>query len=51
MQFGKPDKFLVADGGVVVFERVVQVPNNKDIPNFTLSVTSLPFGLCSMLTS
>ena len=51
MQFGKPDKFLVADGGVVVFERVVQVPNNKDIPNFALNVTSLPFGLCSMLTS
>jgi len=44
---------LVADVGVVVFERVVQgtgfvqVPSNKDIPNFTLNVTSLPLGLCS----
>ena len=59
MQFGEPDDgFLVAsglvvDGGVVVLERVVQgaefvqVPSNKNIPNFTLNVTSLPFDLCS----
>jgi len=52
VQFGGPDNgFLVAsslvvNGGVMVFERVVQgaesvqVPSNKDIPNFTLNVTT-----------
>ena len=59
MQFGEPDDgFLVAsglvvDGGVMVLERVVQgaefvqVPSNKNIPNFTMNVTSLPSYLCS----
>ena len=53
MHFGEPDNGflvpsgLIVNGGVMVFERVVQVPSNKDIPNFRLNVTSLPFGPCS----